>query len=52
MERGESVLGAGFFLPTGTGPETSVTGQTSPDRFQYPPVSNRPKFKIQISIQK
>jgi hypothetical protein len=40
------------FLPTGTGLETAVTGQTGPDRFQYRPVSNRPKFKIQILIQK
>jgi len=33
----------GFFLPTGTGPKTTVTG---PDQFRYRLVSNRPKFKI------
>ena len=36
------------FLPTETGLETAVTGQTGPNRFRYRPVSNRPKFKIQI----
>ena len=45
---GTIVIGPGFFLPTGTGPKTAVTGQTGPDRFRYRPVSNRPKFKIQI----
>ena len=42
------VLGAGLNLPTGTGPDTAVTGQTGPDRFRFETVSNRPKFKIQI----
>ena len=46
------VLGAGLNLPTGTGPDTAVTGQTGPDRFRFETVSNRPKFKIQIQIQK
>ena len=41
------VLGAGLNLPTGTGPDTAVTGQTGPDRFRFGVVSNRPKFKIQ-----
>ena len=42
----------GFFIPTENGPETAVTGQTGPDRLQFGSVSNRPKFKIQIWIQK
>jgi len=46
------VLGAGLNLPTGTGPDTAVTDQTGPDRFRFETVSNRPKFKIQIQIQK
>ena len=41
-------LESGLNLPTGTDPETAVTGQTGPDRFRFRPVSNRPKFKIQI----
>ena len=39
----------GLNLPTGTGPDTAVTG---PDRFRFGTVSNRSKFKIQIWIQK
>ena len=42
----------GLKKPTKTGPETAVTGQTGPDRFRFGSVSNRPKFKIQIWIQK
>ena len=45
---GTIVIGPGFFLPTGTGPETAVTGQTGPDRFRYRPVSNRPNLKLKI----
>ena len=33
-------------------PETAVTGQTGPDQFRFGSVSNRPKFKIEIWIQK
>ena len=43
---------AGFPLPVGTGPVWLVTGQTGPVRFRFGPVPNRPKFKIQIWIQK
>ena len=41
-------LESGLNLPTGTGPETAVTGQTGPDRFRFRfrPVSNMLKFKI------
>ena len=38
----------GLKISTGTGPETAVTGQTGPGWFRFWPVSNRPKFKIQI----
>ena len=43
-----AVSSPGLKKPTGTGPETVVTGQTGPDKFRFGPVSNRPKFKIQI----
>jgi len=43
---------AGFTKSLGTGPVWPVTGQTGPARFRFGPVSNRPKFKIQIWIQK
>ena len=42
----------GFTKPLGTGPIWPVTGQTGPGRFRFGPVSNWPKFKIQIWIQK
>jgi len=38
----------GLKIPTGIGPVLPVTGQTGPDRFRFRPVSNRPKFQIQI----
>ena len=46
---GTIVIGPGVFLPTGTGPDRLPR---FPDRFRYRPVSNRPKFKIQIWIKK
>ena len=43
-----AVAAAGLKIPTGTGPVLPVTGQTGLDWFRFRPVSNRPKFKIQI----
>ena len=40
------------FLPTGTGPETAVTGVTGPDRFRYRPVANRPNSKFNFEFKK
>ena len=41
-------LEAGLKIPTGTGPVWPVIGQTGSGWFRFRPVSNRPKFKIQI----
>jgi len=43
---------ARVFLPTGTGPETAVTGATGPDRFRYRPVANRPNSKFKFELKK
>jgi len=43
---------ARVFLPTGTGPETAVTGVTGPDRFRYRPVANRPNSKFNFEFKK
>ena len=34
------------------GNRSGLTGQTGPAQFRFGPVSNRPRFKIQIWIQK
>ena len=45
-------VGSRVFLPTGTGPDTTVTSVTGPVRFRFRPVTNRANSKIQISIRK
>jgi len=54
MERGESVMGAGFFLPTGTGrkprlPVKPVRTGSSTRRFQTGP---NLKFKFEFKNEK
>ena len=41
-----------IFIPTGTGPETAVTGVTGPDRFRYRRLETGPNSKFKVEFKK